>query len=145
MKQKKCTLCKKVRYIKFFPQRKDRKTLQFSSRCRDCLSKIANEYWHKNNEKCRKLQRDRQRKLRIEVLSYYSDGSLKCKCCGETEVCFLSIDHINGGGTKHRRNTGYGGHIYHWLKQNKYPEGYRVLCHNCNMSFGCYGFCPHQR
>lgn len=34
--------------------------------------------------------------------------------------------------------------IYRWLRINKYPKGFRTLCHNCNMSYGFYGYCPHQ-
>lgn len=30
------------------------------------------------------------------------------------------------------------------LKRNKFPKGYRILCHNCNLSKSFYGYCPHQ-
>jgi hypothetical protein len=30
------------------------------------------------------------------------------------------------------------------LRQNSYPTGYRVLCHNCNFALGHYGYCPHK-
>jgi hypothetical protein len=50
----------------------------------------------------------------------------------------LSIDHINGNGAEHRRElkrtTGgsTGGHdFYRWLKNNNFPDGYQVLCMNC--------------
>jgi hypothetical protein len=33
-------------------------------------------------------------------------------------------------------------HLY--LRTHGYPSGFRVLCHNCNFSFGHYGYCPHQ-
>jgi hypothetical protein len=29
------------------------------------------------------------------------------------------------------------------LARNGFPDGYRVLCHNCNMALGQYGYCPH--
>jgi hypothetical protein len=54
----------------------------------------------------------------------------------------LGIDHINGGGTKHRKEIKNFG-IYKWLIDNNYPLGYRVLCHNCNCSLGFNGYCPH--
>jgi hypothetical protein len=24
-------------------------------------------------------------------------------------------------------------------------KGYRVLCHNCNLARGFYGYCPHEK
>jgi hypothetical protein len=30
------------------------------------------------------------------------------------------------------------------LIKNNFPDGFQVLCHNCNMSIGLYGYCPHQ-
>ena len=71
----------------------------------------------------------------------------KCACCGESRIEFLSIDHINGGGTKFRQqNKGMAGvRMYGWLIKNDYPDGYRLLCHNCNQSMGYHGYCPHQR
>jgi hypothetical protein len=61
---------------------------------------------------------------------------------------FLAIDHIDGGGEKHRRTISDGKRLcglsfYLWLKRNNWPSGFRVLCHNCNFSFGAYGYCPH--
>lgn len=67
----------------------------------------------------------------------------KCACCGETEIGFLTIDHVNGGGAKHRREI--KNHIYGWLKKHNYPPGFRVLCWNCNCAIGALGVCPHRR
>jgi hypothetical protein len=79
------------------------------------------------------------------VLEHYSGTPPHCQCpgCTETHLEFLSIDHINGGGRKHRLSIGGG--IYAWLRKNNYPDGFRVLCHNCNQSRGAYGYCPHER
>lgn len=75
------------------------------------------------------------------VIKYY--GS-KCQCCGEERYEFLAIDHINGGGNKHRKSMPRKHRTFReWLDATK-PEGFRVLCHNCNMAFGLYRFCPHQ-
>jgi hypothetical protein len=81
--------------------------------------------------------------LRLEVLQHYSKNVKPfCACCGVTVLEFLSIDHIKGGGTQHKKNI-VGSHLYVWLKRNKFPKGFRVLCHNCNQSYGAYGYCPH--
>jgi len=69
----------------------------------------------------------------------------ECKCCGESIEKFLSIDHIAGGGSKHRREIKRTGTaFYKWLIQNNFPPGYQTLCHNCNMAKSFYGVCPHK-
>lgn len=89
----------------------------------------------------REIEKRYRRKLRFEVLDAYGGC---CECCGEDNHEFLGIDHINGGGTQHRKETGAGHAFNQWLKRNGFPEGFRVLCHNCNLSYGFYGYCPHQ-
>jgi hypothetical protein len=81
-------------------------------------------------------------KLRVEVLRHYGQA---CSCCGESTQEFLCIDHIKGGGGKHRNEIGSGYCFYLWLRSSGYPDGYRVLCHNCNMAIGFYGYCPHDK
>lgn len=78
------------------------------------------------------------------VLLHYSDGQLCCKCCGETIYEFLSLDHIDGGGTQHRKSLG-SKYIISELISLGMPVGYQVLCHNCNMAKGFYGVCPHKQ
>ena len=95
----------------------------------------------KRNGKERRSAYDRKyhARQRKEVLEHYGN---KCECCEETEPMFLTIDHINGGGTKHSKKVGY---LSSWLVRNNYPEGFRLLCINCN--FGRErngGVCPHQ-
>lgn len=85
-----------------------------------------------------------RRRLRQEVISHYGR---ECACCKESRLVFLTIDHIKGGGNQHRKAiaTKAGDPFYRWLKENGYPEGYRVLCFNCNCVIGLYGACPHQQ
>lgn len=68
--------------------------------------------------------------IRLETISHYSSGTNVCAWCGEDRIDGLSIDHIHGGGRKHKENTG---NLYYWLKKHNYPEGYQVLCMNCQM------------
>jgi hypothetical protein len=81
--------------------------------------------------------------LRATVFEHY--GGAKCACCGESISIFLCIDHINGGGGRHRAflKIRGGDHFYRWLRNNGYPAGYRVLCHNCNYAES-RGGCPHK-
>lgn len=91
-------------------------------------------------------QRNHRRILKQKVIAYYSKGKNECSCCGENHREFLQIDHVNGGGEVHRKEIkrSAGEAFYTWLIRNNFPEGYRVLCSNCNQSYGMYGYCPHQ-
>lgn len=116
------------------------------------------EYYLKNKDKCAKWHHDyirrhsinrsaysksRRQKIRVAVLTHYSGELIMCKCCGEKEMKFLSIDHIDGGGNMHRRSIKYAS-LTEWLYRNKYPKGYQILCYNCNSAKGIYGICPHK-
>lgn len=106
--------------------------------------KENNKLWRTNN-KYRVREREKRYRFQIKklVFSKYSSDEIKCQCCGEKNLEFLSIDHIDGGGNKLRKEHG-SGYLYYWLVKNNFPKGYRVLCHNCNQSYGIYKRCPHQ-
>jgi hypothetical protein len=89
--------------------------------------------------------REKNIALKREVFEAY--GGAFCACCGEDHLVFLGIDHVNGCGNSERRDVskGQGGvAFYRWLKRNEFPEGYQVLCHNCNFAKH-FGGCPHGR
>jgi hypothetical protein len=79
----------------------------------------------------------RYREQRTFCLEKYGN---KCVCCGESNVEFLAFDHIDGGGTQHRKKVG---NITTWIVRNNFPDNIRILCHNCNQARGYYGYCPH--
>jgi len=92
----------------------------------------------------RKRNNIRNRYLRLQVLKHYGGDPPKCACCGQTFVEFLSLDHINGGGSQQRKKIAGSG-WWRWIVRNNFPEGFRVLCHNCNQAIGIYGYCPHKQ
>jgi hypothetical protein len=96
-------------------------------------------------EKQKQSNREREQRIKREVMQHY--GNCMCACCGESHLEFLAIDHVNGGGRKHRKEIRSKGgcHFYLWLRRNGYPEGYQVLCHNCNLAKSCFGICPHKK
>lgn len=101
------------------------------------------EIWKKyqNTDHYRELMRGYNKQARLDAINAYGG---KCKCCGEDRFEFLAIDHINGGGIQHRKQLGWAGNsLAKWLKKNNYPQGFRVLCHNCNLALGFYKHCPH--
>lgn len=141
--------------------RKCRRWLAMSSFCRCARSPDGRNY------ECRKCCRDRYfdredrltkngelsqaaqsgRRLRLLVLKHYGGDPPVCACCGEHRIEFLAIDHVNGDGAEHRRQLKQqvgGQSICRWLRDNRFPAGFRVLCSNCNTAIGAYGMCPHE-
>jgi len=80
--------------------------------------------------------------IRMRCIDHYSGGTMECACCPEKIYEFLTIDHINGGGTRHKKI--HNAFLYGWLIKNNFPEGFRVLCMNCNFAIGMYGLCAHH-
>lgn len=130
-----CGRCKKYKMLSTFGSNRyyaDNKHIQ----CKSCSILDTQREIYKLNK------RGRRQEQRFTVLKYYSDGKLECKCCKENMYEFLCIDHINGIGSKERRLQG---NVYNWAIKNNFPKNvFQVLCHNCNMSKGFYGKCPHQ-
>jgi hypothetical protein len=82
--------------------------------------------------------------LKEEIIIAY--GSI-CQCCGENNPEFLTIDHINEDGAKHRKEIGKsaGCNFYRWLRKNNYPkDNFQLLCYNCNCAKHRFGYCPHK-
>lgn len=137
--QKRCPKCRKknrVEYIKKWIRERRRNDPEF----REAQYELNRNWRQKNYVSARESNRNYVRRIKAFVLNEY--GGV-CACCRESEYEFLSMDHIDGGGRQHREKSGYK-NIYVWLRRNDYPAGFRVLCHNCNMSFGQFGYCPHK-
>ena len=112
--------------------------------CKECDYK-SNKKWQQNNrDRYNQLKGESNRRLRDEVINKYGEV---CACCGETRKEYLTIDHINGDGNKHRREIGVtsSDDLYRWLRRNNYPEGFQVLCFNCNCGKRNYSVCPHNK
>lgn len=93
--------------------------------------------WPGHLKKCREYYA----KLRKELFEAYGN---KCACCGETHREFFAVDHINGGGTSEKKKIGTRP-LYLKIRAEGFPKDkYQILCHNCNMSIGFYGYCPHH-
>lgn len=78
------------------------------------------------------------------VLEHYGGC---CRCCGETIVDFLELDHVNNDGGQHRKHLKLSGgdSFYRWVINEGFPDQFQILCSNCNK--GKYrngGVCPHE-
>ena len=76
-------------------------------------------------------------------------GGYKCACCGEVEPKFLTLDHINNDGymrKKYGKEPRAAAQLYGWLRKMGYPDGFQVLCMNCNFGKAQNGgVCPHKK
>jgi hypothetical protein len=120
--------------------------------------------WNKNYSQKPEAQfqkKESRKNLRMMILSHYSkiisNSSVPCcDCCREFEIEFLTLDHIAGrkqmDSEPKLRKMGYsskleGDGLLWWIKKNNFPEGFQVLCQNCNFAKGKRGnnnICPHE-
>lgn len=114
--------------------------------------KAIQRKWYQGHreEKLKKTvvqNRKRYHKLKMLALEKYGGSPPKCSCCKEKIYEFLTIDHADGGGSRHRKSlNGYTGGLYGWLVKNKkMPKKFQVLCLNCNHAKYYYEICPHKR
>lgn len=117
--------------------------------CKKCYSQRKmdqyNKYkttkpWHE--EKRLSYLKNAHKTKRELVLDHY--GKI-CVCCGETREKFLTIDHTEPLGSKAKRSELKHTAIYAFLFRENFPEGFRVLCWNCNCGRAINsGICPHE-
>jgi hypothetical protein len=130
-------------------QERERKRAYLQSDHGKAVNAAYMKTWRERNpERSRELRKRWRDKARLECLTHYGGEPPSCACCGEIEMAFLCLDHINGNGNEERRKAkhgrGAGPLLYASLRKQGWPEGYRVLCWNCNAAHGLYGACPHQ-
>jgi hypothetical protein len=101
------------------------------------------------SQKGKGMTKEQRLARKLAVFERY--GGCKCVCCGEIHPLLLCMDHINNDGAEHRQTmwkrppaTKGGGNLYGWLVARKYPSGFQVMCHSCNIGkFLNGGTCPH--
>lgn len=114
---------------------------------RERIRSLKYYHAHKNDVGYREKRKEYRQKLvasgyyrgwmlrrKIATLTHYSNGDKpECVMCGFSDVKALSIDHINGGGTRERLNNPNlkGRSVYHYLNKMEFPDGYQTLCMNC--------------
>jgi hypothetical protein len=118
--------------------------------CQSCIIDKSPKRKTAKNEKIngssllqrRVYQKKHSFSLKKKIINGYGD---KCACCGENNLLFLTIDHINCDGAEERKSEGYNqDKFYNSLIDNNFPNQYQLLCYNCNLCRGFYGKCYHQ-
>lgn len=152
---RKCPRCKKNKEIKFYGKDSTTKN-KLRVYCKTCekikrrISYVKNRQkrinstkkWRKNNyHKFMQYVRKRRNEVKIELVNGYGG---KCECCGENRIVFLSLDHINRDGKIDRKRFYTSDDLYRHLIKRGFPEGYRILCMNCNFATRYGNECPHK-
>jgi hypothetical protein len=154
--EKRCTRCGKVKPItEFWKESKAKDGHKW--RCSECCKEINKYYYYlnqksrvsstkrwveKNREKSLIYNREYRANLRKQIIDAYGG---KCTCCGECRLPFLTIEHKNGGGRKHRKESKSGDKMYREIINNRFPDIYTILCMNCNFASRGGRICPHEQ
>ena len=115
---------------------------------REKINAKRREYYQQNKEKCQEFSKEYYRKngkKRKEYdRAYYLKYRKKCrqeiienlggKCiqCGFHDWRGLQIDHVKGGGTKHRKQFTNSWQYYKSILDQLETGEYQLLCANCN-------------
>ena len=120
-------------------------------KCKPCFMIRTKAYYRANHAKIRPAENAKMVEVRKRVKDavFAAYGGYICACCGETEKAFLTLDHVNNDGSKHRREVigkryGAGFQTYSLLAKTGFPSGFQVLCMNCNWGKRLNGVCPHK-
>ena len=110
---------------------------------KDKIKEYSDRFYRNHIGALAKYGRKHLLKLKTEVMVHYS-GTDPPQCAnpfGEhkepyTTLAALTIDHPSDNGADERRRLfgtrlRAGAPFYRWLKKHNFPEGYRVLCFNC--------------
>ena len=91
-----------------------------------------------NQPKARAAARLVENISKLMALTHYGGGKLACVKCGFSDIRALSLDHIEGGGSKERaeqkrnhKRVLSGKALYRNLHLRGFPKGYQTLCMNC--------------
>jgi hypothetical protein len=108
------------------------------------------EYKEHNKKHLKEYKREYRLNNKLRVLEHYSNGAMACAVCGKKNINFLTVDHINGGGCRHRREV--NADMLYWLERKYrttgiWPKGYQVLCanHNFIKKFEENGYAPNNQ
>jgi len=134
-----------------FREDRKRRRKEWSERNKEYERQYRRALWEKIKQDPERLaqyyQRQREyakvhrEKVRRKLVSLYGG---KCECCGETEPLFLTLDHVQGGGSIHFRKRGSG--VYKEAMKEVDKSKCRVLCWNCNLGRERNnGICPHEQ
>lgn len=120
-----------------YDKRQLRKRLYYNEN-KDKLISQSTAWKRQNRDRVHVSMLRCRQKIKLETMSHYSGTNLP-QCANPfaqheepyTDIRALTLDLIAGG---HRsKGFPYGEMLYHRLQKEQYPEGWQVLCGNCQM------------
>jgi hypothetical protein len=88
------------------------------------------------------MNRNRRLEVRRQILALFGGA---CRCCGERQHQFLTLDHVHNDGNAERRiMPNYFSLFRRLLRQGNADKRYQLLCWNCNCAKAHYSRCPHK-
>lgn len=136
-----CKTCSLSRLHATYEKNKSRSIIEipefkYCSRCE--LLKHSSEFSVSKTRKaglgvyCKQCYIEKNAEFKLKILSLL--GGPFCIQCGENEFEFLTIQHKQGGGKKHRLSTSWKGIFNDILDDGDRQSKYEVLCANCNIA-----------
>lgn len=88
----------------------------------------------RSNLKCRenRLETGTRSRAKLRAAVFLKYG-LSCRMCGETDLRVLTINHLNGGGTKELDE--FVGNRFYQKILNEDRQDIEILCSNCNIRY----------
>jgi len=123
-----------------------RKKKNFYEKCRAlglCVKCGAKAQKGSVCNECKQKRIENRMAIKEETIKAYGG---KCVCCGETDLLFLTLDHVYNDGSQHRKKLmALGNTFYLKMRTLGYPKyGLQVLCWNCHYAKTYFGTCPHK-
>lgn len=158
---KRCSRCGEVKlvtefYMRGYRSKRNAGRKSPNNECKECTkdrtrSRYYGPMYVENKQKTNASGKVRRERIKAIVFAKYSGPEgIRCACCGETELVFLTLDHVNNDGAQFRKNqfgrrTAAGFTTYSWLLKHGCPGGFQVLCANCQHGKRMNnGVCPHS-
>lgn len=144
-KRRDCHRLSAQKWRKLDKERFDRATKKWRLKNRDKVLAQKSRWYYKNKVEITKRMLMAYKENKRIVFEHYGGTPPKCSCCNESIFDFLTLDHKNGGGTKHRKEIG-ASNMLRYIIKNNFPEEFEILCYNCNCSkaFNHSKICPHK-
>ncbi|RDJ35314.1 MAG: hypothetical protein DWQ19_10900 [Crenarchaeota archaeon] len=126
-----CKICKAKEDREYRARHRDKikkKKHLYYEQNKDHIKCKTVRYQKHNPDKVKAYSKTARENLKIEIFNHYCNCNIECKNCGQNQLHLLTVDHVNGGGSQHKRRIK---NLYSWIKRNNFPEGFQVLCWNC--------------
>lgn len=146
---KKCIKCERLLPLYVFGSWVDKRDGRkyYRSYCKECARESTKKWNREHKDYLAQKYKDWRESLKAVVYTHYGN---KCACCGEDNLLFLSIDHVNNDGYLIRsrkegvRNLKISGQWYKHIIDSDFPTDLQLLCFNCNCGKQRNGgVCPH--